>query len=85
MEIFTLVFTYIGFYLLIGFSYFLITAVFSGFIGSELTLKDYINDFILWPISIATLIGLLIRIYKIKYDEYKIKEKPKPKLSRKGK
>lgn len=58
---------YLCYYIFVGIIFALVSAFFAGFNGNVMTKDDYISS-IFWPISIATLLGLLIKLYFQKKD-----------------
>ncbi len=54
---------FIGIYLIGLVVYLFFTAIINGYLQVELKIKDFL-DAVIWPVSCAFLIGLLIRIMK---------------------
>lgn len=52
---------FIAMYLSVALIYLLGSALAAGFVGGEITYKDYIDSF-LWPVSLSIITGSLIRI-----------------------
>lgn len=61
METLQTIMPYVGTYVYIGFAVWLINSVTAGYNGTTPNKDDFFQS-VLWPISIATLVGLVIRI-----------------------
>lgn len=57
---------YVCYYFIISLSFWLINSVVAGFIGEKWSWRDGL-DSILWPLSLATLVGLVLRIIKNRF------------------
>jgi hypothetical protein len=70
----------ITFYFVVAFCVLIINAVLAGYQGMQPTLNDVMQS-VFWPVSIATLLGLLIKVGVESYKE----ELQKPKTQQKKK
>jgi membrane protein implicated in regulation of membrane protease activity len=61
MEIFNNVLPYVSIYLAIAFIFWMINAVIAGFNGNTWTAQDF-KESLVWPASLAVLLGLIIRV-----------------------
>lgn len=52
---------YVYYYIVISFMFLIINAVLAGFSGNTLLKEDY-KDSVLWPISLAIILGVFMRI-----------------------
>jgi hypothetical protein len=68
IQLFTDYSSYIGFYVYMAFFVWLINAFVAGYNGTNSNKDDFIQS-ILWPISIATLIGMVIKLITIKLNK----------------
>lgn len=73
MEILSMV----TFYFIVAFCVLIVNAILAGYFGKQPTMDDVVQS-LFWPISLATLLGLLVKVGVESYKEEQQKPKAQP-------